>query len=267
MTTTQFNNSIFGAPSSLAAKLYARCACFLRTGYFHTGERCCPEFPNANFLNHLKVYVFARQFCAGKRVLDVGCGTGYGSSHLAEVAESVVGGDISRAAIRYAKRRYVAQNIEFLRLNAETLDLPDKSFDFVISTENFEHLRNQRANIAEMARVLRDDGMLLLATPNHEMFLAVNNRFHTHEVEYEELCSLVGDYFDDFIVTENLLDPLTEEGQRRKHSRKIRNAVGQNLKTNPFLWGHEVDVTHLSNTHSFFCFARRPCHTQIQRFG
>jgi 2-polyprenyl-3-methyl-5-hydroxy-6-metoxy-1,4-benzoquinol methylase len=78
----------------------------LKTGYMQTGERVNPDFPDANFNNHLKVYQFAAQFVPGKRVLDIGSGTGYGSEYLAAYASSVTGIDYSKTAVRFAQSRY-----------------------------------------------------------------------------------------------------------------------------------------------------------------
>src|SRR5450631_1439685 len=79
---------------------------FLQTGYLHTGERVNPDFDNTNFQNHFKVYQFLLQFVAGKDVLDVGCGTGYGSDYLASAARSVIGIDLSSRAVAFARKRY-----------------------------------------------------------------------------------------------------------------------------------------------------------------
>jgi 2-polyprenyl-3-methyl-5-hydroxy-6-metoxy-1,4-benzoquinol methylase len=231
---------------------------FLRTGYWHTGERVCPDFPTENFLNHLKLYRFAAQFVTGKKVLDVGCGTGYGSSHLAESASSVTGIDLSSQALHFARARYRKPNLQYLRMNAETLNFPDGSFDFVISTENFEHLGNQEANLREMARILNDDGVLLLSTPNHEMFIGVDNPHHTHELTYEELLAMTGKFFAERRIAENLLEPSTVEGQSMREERKRLGFHGLTLSEDPFLFGKPVDTQLLSNTHSFLCFARKP---------
>jgi len=51
---------------------------YLKTGYWNTGERVHPLFVTNNFINHLRVYQYVSQFTKGKKVLDVGCGTGYG---------------------------------------------------------------------------------------------------------------------------------------------------------------------------------------------
>ena len=245
-------------PVSLASKLLRRTSLALQTGYWHTGERCSPDFPDENFVNHFKVYRFASQFSQGKRILDVGCGTGYGASYLAESARSVTGIDLSRQAIRFARRRYGRVGMEFLRMNAERLAFAPCSFDFIISTENFEHLSDQRANLHEMGRVLTDDGMLLLATPNHEMFLDVDNPFHTHELTYDEFLDLVDASFHEYLICENSLTPPTEGGRRMLEERRRRGHCGVDLSSQPYLWGVPVDTTCLSNTHSFFCFARAP---------
>lgn len=246
------------SPLALVRKLLTRSAYTLRTGYWHTPERCCPDFPDEIFVNQLKVYRFASQFCMKARILDVGCGTGYGTSYLAQSAESAVGIDISSQALGYARKRYGSSNVEFLRMGAEALIFADRSFDFIISTENFEHLRDHHANLREMSRVLTDAGMLLLATPNPEMFVGIHNRYHTHEFAFEELTQIIQAFFCESLIAENLLVPPTEEGRRLKEDRQKKGEVGVNLALHPSLWGDTIDTTWLSNTHSFFVFARRP---------
>lgn len=230
----------------------------MRTGYWHTGERPCAAFQDEIFINQLKVYKFASQFCSGKRVLDVGCGTGYGTAYLANSAQSATGVDISSQAIRYARKQYKNSNLRFEQMNAESLTFADGSFDFVVSTENFEHLSDQKANLRHMARVLTGRGMLLLATPNPEMFIGTPNPYHTHEFTYEELWPVMDELFSDCVISENLLTPPTEEGRLLREERYKKGTFGINLSGMPALWGEPVDTTWLSNTHSFFCFARRP---------
>lgn len=246
------------SPLALVRKALTRSAYTLRTAYWHSGERCCPDFPDEIFVNQFKVYRFASQFCGGRAILDVGCGTGYGTAYLAESASKAVGIDISRQAVRYAQTRYKSSNLEFLRMSAESLDFADRTFDFVLSTENFEHLHDYRANIRHMSRVLTDDGMLLLATPNPEMFIGISNRYHTHEFAYAELEQVLQEGFGEYLICENQLAPPTEEGQRMREGRQKRGMIGINLSLDSSLWGERIDTSYLSNTHSFFCFARKP---------
>jgi 2-polyprenyl-3-methyl-5-hydroxy-6-metoxy-1,4-benzoquinol methylase len=253
-------------PLSLVRKALKRGVYAFRTGYWHSGERCCADFPDENFINHFKVYKFAAQFCHGKRILDVGCGTGYGTAYLAETASSGVGIDLSQHAIRYARKRYRHPRLSFLRMNAESLGFADGSFDFVISTENFEHLQDQNGCLREISRVLKDDGMLLLATPNCELFVGMHNPYHIHELDYEELLLKVTAFFRECVISENLLDPSTMEGQLKKQERTRRGAFGVDLRTDQFIWGKPVNVESLSNTHSFFCFACHPRRSEQTNF-
>jgi len=222
-----------------------RIAMLFRYGYLFNGERVCPDIAVDNFDNHLKVYEFAKQFCVNKRVLDIGCGTGYGSAKLAEAAAEVVGIDISRMALRFARKRYRDSGALFIHMNAERLQFPDHSFDFIVSTENFEHLRNQPESAREMRRVLKADGLCLLATPNPEAFQnCPPNPHHTHEYTFTELVSLLSPLFADVLIFENQLS-----------SRKDRGVIG---KDTAHVFGRTISTQHLSNTHSFFCFLARP---------
>jgi 2-polyprenyl-3-methyl-5-hydroxy-6-metoxy-1,4-benzoquinol methylase len=250
---------------SLAQRILNRARRIVRKGahtikerYWHSGERVCPDYADENFASHLNVYKFASQFTDGKKILDIGCGTGYGTAYLSKLSPFAIGIDLSSQAIRYARRHYNVDNLRFARMKAEQLGFADRSFDFIISNENFEHLRDQRSNLREMARVLNPDGMLLLATPNYEMFIGNDNPYHTHEVTYREFLEMLQEFFYECAVAENLLDPVDDIGLRMKAERSKIGAVGANLLEYPVLWGLTVDTTYLSNTHSFIGFARRP---------
>jgi len=222
---------------------------FLKTGYYPDGERVIPDFPNENFQNHLKVYKFLLQFTAAKDVLDVGCGTGYGTACLAENARSIVGIDISKPALRWAKKHY--PGVRFIAMDAQHLDFPDASFDVIVSSENFEHLPDQSSHLRELARVLRPDGFCFVASPNPEMFVGIHNPFHVKENTYDELVSLFSSHFGEVSILENTLDPTTSQGQKQRQRRWSSGRKGAGVPA-------ETDPTWLHNTHSFFCFAREP---------
>jgi 2-polyprenyl-3-methyl-5-hydroxy-6-metoxy-1,4-benzoquinol methylase len=146
---------------------------------------------------HLVRYAFAAPYCAGKRVLDAGCGVGYGSSFLAESAQHVTGVDIDPESIAYAKERYAAENIEFRVGDLRELALDAASFDAVVSFEVIEHLREQEAFVDELARVLRPDGVLVLSTPNApETNDAPDNPFHLRELSREDFEALLRARFE-----------------------------------------------------------------------
>src|SRR5271156_1795322 len=88
-----------------------------------TGERVIPGQVNDDLWSeHLARYAFARRFAAGKRVLDAGCGAGYGSAELAGLAAFVTGVDAASDAIEYARQAYPLPNARFLA--ASCTDLP-----------------------------------------------------------------------------------------------------------------------------------------------
>lgn len=225
----------------LARRMVENSIYFARTGYWHDGERVNPDFEDANFLNHRKVYQFISQCVADKVVLDVGCGTGYGSAILAQQAKRVVGIDYSQAAIRFAKNRFLQP--DFRVMNAQDLHFPNGEFDFVFSSENFEHLPDQAAHLLEVRRVLRKGGTCFIATPNPEAFAGrKSSSWHTKENTYAELVELFRLVFSEFVILENLISAKADRGLVAREPLII--------------FEQHLDTTYLSNTHSFFCFLR-----------
>jgi ubiquinone/menaquinone biosynthesis C-methylase UbiE len=224
-------------------------SCFLRTGYYSTGERVNPDVPDSNFQNHFKVYRFMQQFAIQKDVIDVGCGTGYGTAYLADVAKSIIGIDISESAIKWARTRY--PSVQYVRMDAQHVQFPDRSFDLIVSTENFEHLADQEGHVKELARILRPDGLCFVATPNPEMFTDTHNPYHTKENSFDELIELFLGDFQKLAILENTAEPQTKAGQAMRQRRREEGRVGLGTLD-------DIDTTWLHNTHSFFCFCQEP---------
>ena len=166
-----------------------------------TGERFVPGIAGEIAHEHWHRYAFARRYAAGKRVLDVACGEGYGSALLAGVAGAVTGIDIDAGAIAHARQSYAAlANISFAEGSASMLPLADASVDVVVSFETIEHLprADQPRMLAEIARVLAADGVLVMSAPNPVEYSAARNYrnpFHLHEPDRAELAALVGGAF------------------------------------------------------------------------
>jgi len=158
-----------------------------------TGERFVPGIAGEIAHEHWHRYAFARRFIAGKRVLDVACGEGYGSALLAEVAEHVVGVDIDPGAIAHARAKYASRgNVRFEHGSATALPLAERSVDIVVSFETIEHLDNdkQPRMLLECARVLKPSGVLVLSAPNRLEYSDARgycNPFHLHEHDRGEL--------------------------------------------------------------------------------
>jgi ubiquinone/menaquinone biosynthesis C-methylase UbiE len=166
-----------------------------------TGERFLPGTAGEIAYEHWHRYAFARRYVAGRRVADVACGEGYGSALLAGVAASVVGVDIAADAIAHARSHYAGlANVRFEQGSAAALPLPDATVDAVVSFETIEHLprEDQSRMIAEFARVLKADGILVLSTPNpieYTIARQYHNPFHCYEPERAELIALISEAF------------------------------------------------------------------------
>jgi ubiquinone/menaquinone biosynthesis C-methylase UbiE len=102
---------------------------------------------------------------APDRVLDVGCGTGYLLRRLASLfpgAGTLDGVDAAPGMIQVARSAGTDPRLRFTVGTAEHLPYDDGRFDLVVSTTSFDHWRDQRAGLAECARVLRPGGQLVL---------------------------------------------------------------------------------------------------------
>lgn len=150
-------------------------------------------------VEHKQRYQWALDYCQGKRVLDVACGTAYGSKILAQSgAAHVVGVDISVEAIASNGKRP-----ECLALaNADACRLPfdEHTFEVVVSFETIEHLVNPELLLIEISRVLEPGGICICSSPNGDFLPSSGvkevNPFHPSEMSYAEFNQLFGKYFD-----------------------------------------------------------------------
>jgi len=112
-------------------------------------------------------YYTAGRFVAGKRVLEVGCGTGRGLGYLAARAKRIVGVDYGQDNIQQAKQHY-GNRIELKVADAQRLPFQDNSFDVVLAMEVIYYFTSLDRFLEECHRVLVDDGLLCLCLPNKD---------------------------------------------------------------------------------------------------
>ncbi len=161
--------------------------------------RIIPEnSPPKFFAEHLKAYEFLKGNACGKKVLEVGCGDGYGADYLARAASEVTALDYDEAVIAAARNKYGRPNLKFLPMDAGALRFEDDSFDIVCSFQVIEHIPQAGIPryLSEIKRVLRPKGSFYLSTLNLEHAVKSpktyeKNPAHCKEFVLEELKSLL----------------------------------------------------------------------------
>jgi GT2 family glycosyltransferase/glycosyltransferase involved in cell wall biosynthesis/SAM-dependent methyltransferase len=165
-----------------------------------TGERCVPWAPDVQVVyEHLHRYLWAARLVDGRRVLDLGSGEGFGAAILAESAAQVVGVDIDERTVEHSTLNYATGNLEFHVGTALDLSTHEAgSFDAVVAFEIIEHVKDHGQVLTEVARVLADDGLLVISTPDRRLYNEASgqrNPFHEHELRLEEFLELLGEHF------------------------------------------------------------------------
>jgi SAM-dependent methyltransferase len=160
-----------------------------------TGERTVPGLAEENywFRRHEVVYARLLDRCAGRDVLEAGCGEGYGADLIAGVARRVIGLDYDETTVAHVRARY--PRVDMRHGNLAALPLAPASVDVVVNFQVIEHLWDQPQFVAECRRVLRPGGLLLMSTPNRITFSPGRdtplNPFHTRELNAAELRDLL----------------------------------------------------------------------------
>jgi len=184
----------------------------------YTGERMIPGVAGLedDYIEHLARYIFASERLEGKRVLETGCGSGYGAALLSEWAAEVVAIDCSGEAIAWCRKRYGRSNLHFEKMDCRQLAFRGGTFDAVVSFELLEHLneRDQLFYLEEVVRVLNDDrGELFISTPNvdHNRYVSP---FHKRELTLDEFQHLLRRHFRQMEIYGQSVRPETARGRR-----------------------------------------------------
>ena len=227
-----------------------------------TGERMIVEHYRSSpedyviYLFHLATYQFAEQYTSGLRVLDYGCGSGYGSSMIAKSAAHVTAVDVAKDAISHARKEFGGPNIDFLSIDPEQpLPFADASFDTVLSFQVFEHVANTDRYLSEIRRVLLPDGKLILVTPDRATrllpFQKPWNRWHLKEYDNNSLRKLVTAYFPD-------TDIFHMSGRRDVIDIEIRRCARLKWMTLPFTLPFFTDRVRVGLLNRLHALRARP---------
>jgi SAM-dependent methyltransferase len=165
-------------------------------------ERLDPkEHRGLYVVDHYARYCFAAQFAAGRRVLDLACGVGYGS-HLLRQAGSreVTGVDVAEEAIEAARQRYAAPGITYLRGDAQELGPEVQGpFDMIVSFETVEHLSHPARWIRRARDLSHDDTILVFSVPN-EADDPPDNPYHAHHYDRDSFDAMLAEDFPHRVI-------------------------------------------------------------------
>jgi SAM-dependent methyltransferase len=166
-----------------------------------TGERVIPGQVDADLWNeHFARYLFASRLARGKRVVDLGSGSGYGSAALAEQAVHVTGVEISSEGVEYAQEHFGSSKVQFVCASATETGLDKSAYDLAVAFEVIEHLSNWGDLLREAKRLLKPGGQFVVSTPNRDYYaesrrLVGPNPFHEHEFDFAEFDTALRDVF------------------------------------------------------------------------
>ena len=162
-----------------------------------------PEVGGDLKLEHLHRYLLAARAVAGKAVLDIACGEGYGSAMLAKAATKVTGVDISQEVITHAQAKYHASNLDFCIGSCTAIPLQDASVDAVVSFETIEHHDQHTAMLREIKRVLKPGGVLIISCPDKLEYSdkpQYCNPHHVKELYHDEFERLLAAFFKNHVI-------------------------------------------------------------------
>jgi glycosyltransferase involved in cell wall biosynthesis/SAM-dependent methyltransferase len=167
-----------------------------------TGERYVPELTGNIELEHMHRYIYALGYAKGKTVLDIASGEGYGAALLASQAAFVTGVDIAEDAVAHAQRKYHLPNLEFRLGSCSKVPLLDTTVDLVVSFETIEHHDEHEQMLAEIKRVLKPDGIVIISSPDKAIYTDkpdYHNPFHVKELYRDEFETLFRIHFKNVV--------------------------------------------------------------------
>jgi ubiquinone/menaquinone biosynthesis C-methylase UbiE len=187
-----------GACRRLAARQLGQLLYGHRPDLGHGSERQVARRLDGIRRDHRTRYSFASRNIGGGRILDIACGSGYGSFMLgrADPARSVIGADRCAQTVAFARRHYSLPNVSFKCAEALEISGADE-FDAIVSLETLEHIHEESRFLRVLRRLARSHCTLVVSTPNEHLypycpsFNPHHVRHHTPE-QLDQLLSATG---------------------------------------------------------------------------
>jgi len=141
----------------------------------------------------VRAYVEASKIISGS-ILEIGCGVGRSLQLLLENCNQYTAIDKNKSLLDSIGKKY--PNLHLISQNIPPLtDIPDESFDYILSFQVIEHVKNDELFIKEVKRVLKPNGKFIVSTPNRIKSIT-RNPWHIREYTATEFEKLIGKYFN-----------------------------------------------------------------------
>ena len=176
-----------------------------------TSERIIPELYQESIeqwillLKHKYAYELAlSKISKENKVLEIGCGDGYGSNILANSGAEIVALDVDPQSIEYAKHKYSKNNLTFEVFDGSNIPFKDHSFDLILSFQVIEHVANIEIYCKNICRLIKPDGLILITTPNRTYRLTQDqlpwNPYHLTEYNENTAKEIAKKYFPNYNI-------------------------------------------------------------------
>jgi ubiquinone biosynthesis O-methyltransferase len=211
----------------------------------------CPDLNDKVFTNHLINYIFCakqiapstinfnelteqvlQQIIKDKKILDVGCGEGFGSHFFSMLGANVVGIDLHEGIITYANEKYSKKNCTFQVMDVTNLSFQDNSFDIVIGMDILEHIEKPEKLINELTRVSKPKAKIFLLTPNyikHAFLRGGIYPFHVREYTTDTIVEFCGEHFSNYAILSKNIGHIEKIG-KDINGRSLTFIIAQKLK-------------------------------------
>lgn len=205
-----------------------------------TGERPIRDHTPASLIAlHDAGYRLVDDVIGSGAGIDIGCGTGTESASLMRPDRTVTGIDYHPPTAAEAARRLD----HGICADARVLPVDSASMSWVCSSHIIEHFTDPERHVADSARVLRDDGVLVVLTPNEPADF--ENPFHVHLFSPDQLASMLAAHFDEVEVT-----GLTGNDRVSAEFARRRRTGTRLLALDPFGLRHRLPASVLTRIHS-----------------
>src|SRR3989338_3217840 len=195
-----------------------------------------------NYVNFVRKYVKE-----GSKILDLGCGAGLSSNMLSKCYK-VVGADLSKPVLNYAKKRF--KNVKFQIEDARKMSFRDGTFDAVMACGFIEHINEVENVLSEMLRVTKKNGYVIIVSPSWFSPFRAMKAFLTpkgHETIGRNLLQIIGWFFKSLYYTfQKPINP--------NYSFRNPDIFGEELV------GDDIDMVYIANQYDLKkFFEKRGC--------